>query len=65
VQIVAGVVQPSSSVLGHGHDVRIQVLTNAGALDRSKQLPDAARDLTLTSRTWVLLTEALDGGRMT
>jgi phenylpyruvate tautomerase PptA (4-oxalocrotonate tautomerase family) len=52
--------------------VRIQVLTNAGALDRAKQLAvveqltriaaDAAGDPTLASRTWVLLTEAPDGG---
>ena len=52
--------------------VRIQVLTNAGALDRGKQLAvverltaiaaDAAGDPALASRTWVLLTEAPDGG---
>jgi len=52
--------------------VRIQVLTNAGALDRAKQLAvverltaiaaDAAGDPALTGRTWVLLTEAPDGG---
>ena len=52
--------------------VRNQVLTNAGALDRSKQLAvverltniaaDAAGDPSLTTRTWVLLTEAPDGG---
>jgi phenylpyruvate tautomerase PptA (4-oxalocrotonate tautomerase family) len=52
--------------------VRIQVLTNAGALDRAKQLAvverltniaaDAAGDPTQASRTWVLLTEAVDGG---
>jgi len=52
--------------------VRIQVLTNAGALDRGKQLAvverltdiaaNAAGDPTLSSRTWVLLTEAPDGG---
>jgi phenylpyruvate tautomerase PptA (4-oxalocrotonate tautomerase family) len=48
------------------------VLTNAGALDRDKQLAvvrqftdliaAAAGDATLTDRTWVLLTEAPDGG---
>ena len=52
--------------------VRVQVLTNAGALDRDKQLAavaeltrvvaDAAHDPTLAARTWVLLTEAPDGG---
>ena len=52
--------------------MRVQVLTNAGALDRDKQLAvvsrlttliaDAAGDPTLAERTWVLLTEAPDGG---
>lgn len=52
--------------------VRVQVLTNAGALDRAKQLAvvrrltdlvaTAAGDPSLTERTWVLLTEAPDGG---
>jgi phenylpyruvate tautomerase PptA (4-oxalocrotonate tautomerase family) len=52
--------------------VRIQVLTNSGALDRDKQLAvvrrltdiavTAAGDPALASRTWVLLTEAPDGG---
>ena len=52
--------------------MRIQVLTNAGALDRGKQLAvverltsiaaEAAGDPALASRTWVLLTEAPDGG---
>jgi phenylpyruvate tautomerase PptA (4-oxalocrotonate tautomerase family) len=61
-----------SNVDGDGSYVRIQVLTNAGALDRGKQLAvvdrltsiaaDAAGDPGLTSRTWVLLTEAPDGG---
>jgi phenylpyruvate tautomerase PptA (4-oxalocrotonate tautomerase family) len=61
-----------SNVDGEGNYVRIQVLTNAGALDRGKQLAvverltkiaaDAADDPTLSSRTWVLLTEAVDGG---
>ena len=61
-----------SNVDGDGSYVRIQVLTNAGALDRGKQLAvverltaisaDAAGDPALTSRTWVLLTEAPDGG---
>jgi phenylpyruvate tautomerase PptA (4-oxalocrotonate tautomerase family) len=61
-----------SNVDGDGNYVRIQVLTNASALDRAKQLAvverltsiaaDAAGDPTLTGRTWVLLTEAPDGG---
>jgi phenylpyruvate tautomerase PptA (4-oxalocrotonate tautomerase family) len=61
-----------SNVDGDDNYVRIQVLTNAGALDRAKQLAvverlasiaaDAADDPSLTSRTWVLLTEAPDGG---
>ena len=61
-----------SNVDGEGSYVRIQVLTNAGALDRRKQLAvverltniaaDAAGDPALASRTWVLLTEAPDGG---
>jgi phenylpyruvate tautomerase PptA (4-oxalocrotonate tautomerase family) len=61
-----------SNVDGDSNYVRIQVLTNAGALDRAKQLAvveqltriaaDAAGDPTLASRTWVLLTEAPDGG---
>jgi phenylpyruvate tautomerase PptA (4-oxalocrotonate tautomerase family) len=61
-----------SNVDGESNYVRIQVLTNAGALDRAKQLAvverltaivaDAAGDPTLTGRTWVLLTEAPDGG---
>ena len=61
-----------SNVDGDSNYVRIQVLTNAGALDRGKQLAvvdrltsiaaDAAGDPGLASRTWVLLTEAPDGG---
>jgi phenylpyruvate tautomerase PptA (4-oxalocrotonate tautomerase family) len=61
-----------SNVDGDSNYVRIQVLTNAGALDRGKQLAvveqltriaaEAAGDPTLASRTWVLLTEAPDGG---
>ena len=64
--------QDLSNVNGESNYVRIQVLTNAGALDRGKQLAvverltditaSAAGDPTLTSRTWVLLTEAPDGG---
>jgi phenylpyruvate tautomerase PptA (4-oxalocrotonate tautomerase family) len=61
-----------SNVDGDSNYVRIQILTNAGALDRGKQLAvveqltriaaDAAGDPTLVSRIWVLLTEAPDGG---
>jgi phenylpyruvate tautomerase PptA (4-oxalocrotonate tautomerase family) len=61
-----------SNVDGDTSYVRIQVLTNAGALDRRKQLAvverltniaaEAADDPALASRTWVLLTEAPDGG---
>ncbi len=61
-----------ANVDGDGNYVRVQVLTNAGALDRGKQLAvverltsivaDAAGDPALASRTWVLLTEAPDGG---
>lgn len=61
-----------SNVDGDNSYVRIQVLTNAGALDRDKQLAvvaeltrlvaNAAGDPTLSDRTWVLLTEAPDGG---
>jgi phenylpyruvate tautomerase PptA (4-oxalocrotonate tautomerase family) len=61
-----------SNVDGDSRYVRIQVLTNAGALDRDKQLAvvgqftdlaaKAAGDPSLSERTWVLLTEAIDGG---
>ena len=61
-----------SNVDGDSTYVRVQVLTNAGALDRDKQLAvvgqftgliaHAAGDPTLAERTWVLLTEAPDGG---
>jgi phenylpyruvate tautomerase PptA (4-oxalocrotonate tautomerase family) len=61
-----------SNVDGASGYVRVQVLTNAGALDRGKQLAvvsqftsmiaDAAGDQALASRTWVLLTEAVPGG---
>ena len=61
-----------SNVDGDSTYVRVQVLTNAGALDRDKQLAvvsrfsaivsDAAGDPSLTERTWVLLTEAVPGG---
>ena len=61
-----------SNVDGDSTYVRVQVLTNLGALDRDKQLAvvsrltalvaDAAGDPSLAERTWVLLTEAPDGG---
>jgi phenylpyruvate tautomerase PptA (4-oxalocrotonate tautomerase family) len=61
-----------SNVDGDSRYVRVQVLTNAGALDRDKQLAvvrqftdlvaDAAGDPSLSERTWVLLTEAVPGG---
>jgi len=62
---------PLANVNGDNDHVRVQVLTNAGALDRDKQLvavrrlteviADAAGDSTLAGRTWVLLTETYDG----
>lgn len=61
-----------SNVDGDSNYVRVQVLTNAGALNRDKQLAvvreltdivaEAAGDPTLVDRTWVLLTEAPEGG---
>jgi phenylpyruvate tautomerase PptA (4-oxalocrotonate tautomerase family) len=61
-----------SNVDGDSNYVRVQVLTNAGALSRDKQLAvvtqltelikTAAGDPTLGERTWVLLTEAAAGG---
>jgi phenylpyruvate tautomerase PptA (4-oxalocrotonate tautomerase family) len=61
-----------SNVDGDSTYVRVQVLTNHAALDRDKQLAvvaeftklvaAAADDATLPDRTWVLLTEAPDGG---
>jgi phenylpyruvate tautomerase PptA (4-oxalocrotonate tautomerase family) len=61
-----------SNVDGESNYVRVQVLTNAGALDRDKQLAvveqftdivtKAAGDPAYAKRIWVLLTEAIDGG---
>jgi phenylpyruvate tautomerase PptA (4-oxalocrotonate tautomerase family) len=61
-----------ANVDGDSTYVRVQVLTNAGALDRDKQIAvvqrlteivaAAAGDPTLAERTWVLLTEAPEGG---
>jgi hypothetical protein len=60
-----------SNVDGASNYVRVQVLTNASALDRDKQIAvvsqftsmvaDAAGDPALSGRTWVLLTEAVPG----
>jgi len=61
-----------ANVDGDSNYVRVQVLTNAGALSREKQLAvveqltelvaTEAGDPTLKERTWVLLTEAAPGG---
>lgn len=61
-----------ANVDGDSNYVRVQVLTNAGALDRDKQIAvvreltnligRAAGDPTIAQRTWVLLTEAPPGG---
>ena len=61
-----------SNVAGESNYVRVQVLTPVGVLDRDKQLgvveeltaivAAAAGDSTLRDRTWVLLTESLEGG---
>lgn len=61
-----------ANVDGDSNYVRVQVLTNFGALDGEKKLAvvrkltdlvvDAANDPALADRTWVLLTEAPDGG---
>jgi phenylpyruvate tautomerase PptA (4-oxalocrotonate tautomerase family) len=61
-----------SNVDGDSNYVRVQVLTNAAALDRPKQIEvvrqltdlvaKAAGDDSLKQRTWVLLTEAVQGG---
>lgn len=61
-----------ANVDGDHNYVRIQVLTNAGALNRDKQIAlvqgltdlvaKAADDPELKNRTWVLLTEAIPGG---
>jgi phenylpyruvate tautomerase PptA (4-oxalocrotonate tautomerase family) len=61
-----------SNVDGDASYIRVQVLTNAGALDREKQLAvvsrltelvtEASGDPSAAERTWVLLAEAPDGG---
>jgi phenylpyruvate tautomerase PptA (4-oxalocrotonate tautomerase family) len=65
-------VESLSNVNGDSNYVRVQVLTNAGALNREQQLAvveqftkiiaDSAGDQGLSERTWVLLTEAVPGG---
>lgn len=62
----------STNVDGDAGSVRVQVLTNHGALNRDQQLQvvarlrdavtDAATDPGLAARVWVLLTEAVEGG---
>jgi phenylpyruvate tautomerase PptA (4-oxalocrotonate tautomerase family) len=61
-----------ANVDGDDRYVRVQILTNAGALDRSKQLEvvqqftelvcEAAGGSSPSDRVWVLLTEAVEGG---
>ncbi len=61
-----------SNVDGDSNYVRVQVLTNSGALSHDKQdevvrrltdlVAEAAGDPGLKQRTWVLLTEAPEGG---
>lgn len=61
-----------ANAAGESNYVRVQVLTNAGALNRDKQLSLTEKmvdliakyghDETLKNRTWVLLTEAIEGG---
>ena len=61
-----------SNAAGQNNYVRVQVLTPVGVLDRDKQLgvvselteivASAAADPSLVQRTWVLITEAPEGG---
>ena len=61
-----------ANVDGDANYVRVQVLTNAVALNREKQIAlveqltelivTAANNAELRKRTWVLLTEAVPGG---
>ncbi|RLP75559.1 hypothetical protein D9V32_08775 [Mycetocola tolaasinivorans] len=61
-----------SDAAGASDHVRVQVLTNDGALDRDKQLAvvseltvlvaDASGGRIAADRVWVLLTEAIPGG---
>ncbi|HEY2437962.1 MAG TPA: hypothetical protein VGH93_12330 [Solirubrobacteraceae bacterium] len=64
--------EATSTASGGSSHVRVQVLTPVGVLDREKQLGvvkelteivvTAAGDPALAQRTWVLLTEAPEGG---
>ncbi|WP_269938806.1 tautomerase family protein [Arthrobacter sp. HY1533] len=61
-----------TNIDGDSNYVRVQVLTNSGALNREQQLAVVAQfteivatatgDPGLAGRTWVLLTEAVPGG---
>jgi phenylpyruvate tautomerase PptA (4-oxalocrotonate tautomerase family) len=61
-----------ANVEGDSNYVRVQILTNSGGLNREKQIElvrqmtdlvaKAANDPGLADRTWVLLTEAPQGG---
>lgn len=61
-----------SNAAGDNNYVRVQILTPVGVLDREKQLgvvseltsivAAAAGDPTLTTRTWVLITDSPEGG---
>ena len=61
-----------SNAAGDSNYVRVQILTPVGVLDRDKQLgvvkemtdivASAAGDPSLVERTWVLITEAPEGG---
>jgi len=61
-----------SNVSGDNSHVRVQILTPAGVLDREKKLgvtkeltdivAAAAGDPAVAGRTWVVITEAPDGG---
>ena len=65
-------VEAISNAAGKSNYVRVQVLTPVGVLDREKQLgvvreltdivAAAAKDETLSHRTWVLITESPEGG---
>jgi len=65
-------VEAISNAAGKSNYVRVQVLTPVGVLDREKQLgvvreltdivAAAAKDETLSNRTWVLITESPEGG---
>jgi phenylpyruvate tautomerase PptA (4-oxalocrotonate tautomerase family) len=60
------------NVDGDSDHLRVQALTNAGAIDRDKQravvaqltaaVVEASGDPSVADRTWVMLTEAVEGG---